>query len=219
MSYFSKIDSDGFFVGAIHADSAPANHPTVVNIAPPEGELPQRQVWRLEAGAWVARENNAGTTWYNPDDTDIEFKAQAWDDQPPTGYVHWANGQNKVVALPEQLRKAKNTKWATIKQARSAAEYAGFTWDGSTFDSDATSQNRITGAVTLAQMSSDFTIDWILADNTTRTLSSTDMMQVGAALGAHVAAQFANGVLLRAQIDAATTKEAVEAVVWSQAIP
>lgn len=214
MSYFSKIDSDGFFVGAIHATNAPANHPTVVNIAPPEGELPQRQVWRLKDGAWVAHENNAGTTWYNPEDTDMEFKAQGWDDQPPAGYVHWANGQNKVVALPEQLHKAKDAKWAAIKLARSAAEYAGFTWDGSTFDSDATSQNRITGAVTLAQMSPDFTIDWILADNTTRTLNFTDMLQVGATLGAHVAAIFANGVLLRAQIDAATTKAEVEAIVW-----
>jgi len=39
-------------------------------------------------------------------------------------------------------------------------------------------------------------------------------MHVGAALGTHVATQFAKGVLLREQIEAATTKEAVEAVVW-----
>lgn len=112
------------------------------------------------------------------------------------------------------LQAVKTAQWETIKQARSAAEYAGFTWDGSTFDSDATSQNRITGAVTLAQMSAAFSVDWILADNTVRTLNQADMLQVGATLGAHVAAQFATGVTRRAQIEAATTKEAVEAITW-----
>ncbi|OIP19571.1 MAG: hypothetical protein AUK51_01155 [Comamonadaceae bacterium CG2_30_59_20] len=92
--------------------------------------------------------------------------------------------------------------------------YAGFTWDGSTFYSDATSQNRITGAVTLAQLSSAFTIDWTLADNTVRNLGQMDMFQVGAALGVHVQTQFAKGQALRAQIDAATTQAEVEAVVW-----
>jgi hypothetical protein len=112
------------------------------------------------------------------------------------------------------IENIKNVKWRQIKQARSQAEYAGFTWDGSTFDSDAISQNRITGAVALAQMSSTFSIGWVLADNTVRTLNQSDMLQVGAALGAHVAAIFAKGVLLREQIEAATTKEQVEAIVW-----
>ena len=112
------------------------------------------------------------------------------------------------------LGKLKATQWTAIKQARSAAEYAGFTWDGSTFDSDAISQNRITGAVALAQMSSTFSIGWVLADNTVRTLNQSDMLAVGAELGAHVAAQFAKGVLLREQIEAATTAEEVAVVVW-----
>ena len=108
----------------------------------------------------------------------------------------------------------KAAQWTAIKQARSAAEYAGFTWDGSTFDSDAISQNRITGAVALAQMSSTFSIGWVLADNTVRTLNQSDMLQVGAALGAHVAAVFAKGVLLREQIEAATSQAMVESIVW-----
>lgn len=115
---------------------------------------------------------------------------------------------------PRTLQDFKDAQWGQIKQARSAAEYTGFTWDGSTFDSDAISQNRITGAVTLATLSSTFTIGWILADNTVRTLSATDMMQVGAALGQHVATQFVHGATLRAQIDAATTPLEVEAVSW-----
>ena len=115
---------------------------------------------------------------------------------------------------PRALQDFKATQWTQIKQARAQAEYAGFTWDGSTFDSDATSQNRITGAVTLAQMSAAFSIDWTLADNTVRTLNQGEMLQVGAALGAHVAAQFSYAQSLRTAIEAATTREQVEAVVW-----
>lgn len=112
------------------------------------------------------------------------------------------------------LQDFKDAQWTLIKLARTNAEYAGFTWDGSTFDSDAISQNRITGAVTLAMMSPAFVIDWVLADNTTRLLDQSGMAQVGAALGTHVATQFAKGVMLRAAIEAATTQAEVEAVVW-----
>jgi hypothetical protein len=115
---------------------------------------------------------------------------------------------------PRTLADLKAQQWALIKQARTQAEYSGFTWDGSTFDSDAISQNRITGAVALAQMSSTFSIGWVLADNTVRTLNQSDMLAVGAALGAHVAAVFAKGVLLREQIESATTVQQIEAVVW-----
>jgi hypothetical protein len=134
--------------------------------------------------------------------------------EPPPSEHHIFNYTTKQWEDPRTLADLKAAQWGLIKQARSQAEYAGFTWDGSTFDSDAISQNRITGAVTLAQMSSTFSIDWVLADNTVRTLNQSDMLAVGAALGAHVAAIFAKGVLLREQIEAATTAEEVAGVVW-----
>lgn len=127
---------------------------------------------------------------------------------------HTFNWQTKQWEDPRTLQDFREAQWATIKQARTNAEYVGFTWDGSTFDSDAISQNRITGAVTLAQMSPEFTIGWVLADNSVRTLNQMDMLQVGGALGQHVAAIFAKAAGLRAQIEAATTREAVELVVW-----
>lgn len=136
--------------------------------------------------------------------------------EPPTqpSFDHVFDWNIKQWIDPRTLQDLKDAQWAQIKQARSQAEYAGFTWDGSVFDSDAISQNRITGAVTLATLSPAFTISWILADNTVRTLSATDMMQVGEALGQHVAAQFAHGAALRAQIEEALARAEVEAVVW-----
>jgi hypothetical protein len=115
---------------------------------------------------------------------------------------------------PRTLSDLKSAQWGLIKQARSQAEYAGFTWDGSTFDSDTLSQNRITGAVTLAQLSPGFTIHWTLADNSTRTLNQADMIAVGVALGQHVQTQFTKAQALRLQIETASTPEQVAAVVW-----
>lgn len=112
------------------------------------------------------------------------------------------------------LDQIKIQQWDQIKASRTEAEYAGFTWDGSVFDSDVVSQGRITGAVTLATLSSTFSIDWTLADNTVRSLNQSEMIQVGAALGMHVQLQFAKGQELRSQIDSATTKDQVESIVW-----
>ena len=108
----------------------------------------------------------------------------------------------------------KLAKWEIIKQARSSAEFGGFTWDGSPFDSDAISQSRIQGALQLADMAPGFTIDWTLANNSVRNLSAADLANVGAALGMHVATQHDKARTLRSQIDAATTVAEVEAVTW-----
>ena len=108
----------------------------------------------------------------------------------------------------------KRDKWKEIKDARAAAEEGGFVWDGSTFDSDEVSQRRIGDAVTMAGIVPNFTIDWTLADNTVRTLSAADMVNAGKALSRHVQAVFQRGRARRAEIEAATTKQEVNAVVW-----
>jgi hypothetical protein len=126
------------------------------------------------------------------------------------------DGAKLVWHDPRTLADHKAAQWELIKQARSAAEYAGFAWDRSVFDSDALSQNRITGAVTLAQLSPGFTIDWTLKDNSVRTLNQADMIAVGVALGQHVQAQFTKAQGLRVQIEAATSWEQVAAVAWHE---
>jgi hypothetical protein len=112
------------------------------------------------------------------------------------------------------LGEMKAQKWAEVRATRDAKEFGGFAWGGSIFDSDAMSQSRIMGAAQLAQLDPGFQIDWTLADNTVRSLSAVDMLAVGVALGAHVAAQHATARELRAQIHAAADHQAVEAVAW-----
>ena len=115
---------------------------------------------------------------------------------------------------PRTLSDLQAAKWAQIKRDRDEAEFGGFTWDGSPFDSDAISQSRIQGAVQLAAMAPGFTIDWTLANNSVRNLSAADLANVGAALVMHVAAQHDKARTLRSQIEAATTVAEVDAVTW-----
>lgn len=209
------LNSHGFYEGEVDADYIAADFPhALVDAEPPAEVAPRFFAWAWGGDAWVLSPDNRGRLWYDPDNTELEYRGDAPNAQPPAGYVDFVNGIGKVASASEVLRKAKGAQWAAIKQARTTAEYAGFTWDGSTFDSDALSQNRITGAVTLAQLSTDFVLDWTLLDNTTRTLNQIDMLQVGAALGSHVATQFARGQARRAAIEVATTPEEVLAVAW-----
>lgn len=113
------------------------------------------------------------------------------------------------------LPTVKLQRWESIKAERSRREYAGFTWDGSVFDSDPVSQSRIQGAVQLAGLDPvAFSIDWTLADNTVRTLSGADMVAVGVMLAQHVNGLHVIARGLRAQIESATTIAEVESVVW-----
>lgn len=133
---------------------------------------------------------------------------------PPPSAHHIFNYTTKQWVDPRTLSDLQAAKWEQIKRDRDEAEFGGFTWDGSPFDSDAISQSRIQGAVQLAAMAPGFTIDWTLANNTVRNLTGEDLANVGAALGMHVAAQHAKARLLRSQIEAATTVAEVDAVTW-----
>lgn len=116
------------------------------------------------------------------------------------------------------LEGSKLSKWTTIKNHRDWLEYAGFTWDNSTFDSDPQSQSRIQGGVQLALMAQQsnqpFSINWTLKDNTVRTLNIQDMLAVGQALASHIQTLHQTSRTLREQLNAATTVEQVQAIGW-----
>lgn len=115
---------------------------------------------------------------------------------------------------PRTLLELRAARWEEIKLARAAAEFGGFEWDGSRFDSDSISQGRIQGAVQLAAMSPDFSVDWTLSDNSVRTLSSQDVASLGTALGLHVAAQHTIARVLRACIESAISLEEIATTHW-----
>ena len=53
-----------------------------------------------------------------------------------------------------------------------------------------------------------------IADNTVRTLSATDMLAVGTAMGVHISTQHALSRIKRNSIDAATTVDEVSLITW-----
>lgn len=119
---------------------------------------------------------------------------------------------------PSALDSAKTAKWAEVKQHRDATENGGFVWGGSSFDSTPISQSRIQGAAQLATLAminnQPFGIDWTLADNSVRTLNAQEMIAVGMAMGQHINACHTRARQLRSLIEAAQTKEEVEAIYW-----
>lgn len=103
------------------------------------------------------------------------------------------------------------------KRARDDHEQAGVTvTPHGTFDSDPDSQRKISGAVVMAmlalQNSEAFAMDWRLKDNSIVTLDALGMIEVGVAVGQHVAACQGRKNALDALIDAATTVEDLDAI-------
>lgn len=148
---------------------------------------------------------------------DLATQAIAPQGMPPSPWHAW-DWATLAWVDPRTLDDRKAAQWALIKRARDAAEQAGFVWDGSMFDCDAISQSRIQGGALMATTallnSAAFSIDWTLADNTTRTLDAAQMIAVGLAMGQHIDSTHQIGRALRAQIDAATTAAAINAVQW-----
>lgn len=108
---------------------------------------------------------------------------------------------------PRTLDEIKAQKWAEIKSERDRIEFGGFDFEGNIYDSDQVSQGRILGAASagLSQV-------WTLADNSTRSLSASQLQQLYAALQTHTALVHERGRIAREAIMSATTKEDVEAV-------
>jgi hypothetical protein len=119
---------------------------------------------------------------------------------------------------PLTLADYKNIQWNKVKADRDLTINGGFEWANNSFDSDPTSRTNIQGGVSLAiiseQLNQPFDIDWTLKNNTTISLSISDMKAVGVALANHLNTQYEKGRVLRAQIENSTTKQAVELVVW-----
>ena len=155
-------------------------------------------------------------------DADGEYSAA-------THYVDVTATPPVFVAFPEKPSALHRFNWSTYewefplevelaklvgnaKGERDRRIYAGFTWDGSTFDSDQVAQTRILGLfVSSTSAPGNFPIGWRLADNSWRSLSVSDAGYVWAALQGHIAAHFAAFAAHESAINALTTVAAVQA--------
>ena len=107
------------------------------------------------------------------------------------------------------LDEIKAQRWTGIKSLRDQIEFGVFEFEGNIYDSDQVSQGRMLGVVLagLPQI-------WTLANNTTVSLSAEQLKSLYAALKMHVAIAHERGRIAREAIQAATTKEQIEAIVF-----
>lgn len=130
--------------------------------------------------------------------------------QPSEGHVF--NYSTEQWELDIDLARSK--KWKAIKLERQNQEFSTFDWGAYTFQCDQISQTRIQAAVQAAIIDDSLSMIWTLADNTTQTFTASELKQIGQALSNHVKECHDRGRILRVQIDAATTQEELEAIVW-----
>jgi hypothetical protein len=138
------------------------------------------------------------------------------DDVDP--HTHVFDGDGVAPKQPRPIAELKDRAWDALQRARTQAERAPFTWDGSTFDGDRESREAIQGAVLMAlvsiQAQQPFAINWTLADDTVRTLSASDMIAVGMTLAAQVDAAHQKGRAKREAIKNASSRAALAAISW-----
>lgn len=137
-------------------------------------------------------------------------------ESPGHGYqFHWVIQQWQDTRT---LTDRKLQAWNAIKAAREAAIDAPLATPYGTVDSKAKDRTNITDAVlmlqTLAALGTPTTIDFTMANNTTMTLTTTQMVTIGLLLGQKVQAAHATARGLRTAIDSATTLSQLESITW-----
>lgn len=105
------------------------------------------------------------------------------------------------------LQDKKTETWNRLKLERDRLEFGGFTYKDNVYDSDQVSQGRIMGAA-LAGVDQV----WTTADNSTVSLTGTELLELYQALQAHVAGVHERGRIARLAVERAITKEEVESI-------
>lgn len=120
--------------------------------------------------------------------------------------------------VTKPLETLRAQRWSDIKLQRDLLEASGFPYLGKSLDSDSRSVQRINTAVQAAQaalaVGQPFAIVWTCADNTLLELDGAQMLGAPVALALYADHLHQTAKALHAQIDAATTAEAIAAVAW-----
>lgn len=136
--------------------------------------------------------------------------------QPSEAHVFdWVS---KAWVDPRTLEDFKSIKWDEIKSTREYLINQPMVTPYGTVDSNSKAQANITSAILLVQtlvgLSLPASVDFTLANNETVTLTAEEMTTVGLMLGQKIQTIRGIATSLRADIEAATTIETLEAITW-----
>lgn len=114
-----------------------------------------------------------------------------------------------------ELKVIRRREFNTLREATFAE---GVEFNGKMVDSDATSVQKINGAVTMALIAISaaqaFNIDWTCQDDTTISLDAAGMIGLGVTVGTYADTLHQRTRVAKVALDVAETIEAVNAVVW-----
>lgn len=184
------------------------------------GEIRQHGVCPdIDVPPTAIREAGTAKTHYVVDNHVVAYTPEqaATKAQRPGYPCQWSNTIFQWVDT-RTLLQHKLYRWDYIKNCRTEREFAPFTWDGSQFDVDSASQARLQAAVQMALLAKmdgqTYSADWILTDNSVRTMSGADFFALAVAYVQYVRGLYQTSRQLRQAILAATTIEEVQAIDW-----
>lgn len=168
----------------------------LTTLQPPEPGA--KQVRRWASDRWEIIADHRGETWYDtftgkpvPVET-VDVPVGLTDAPPPSSHHVWKSGKWTLTAdgKAEALRAKRVALLADIAAKRYAVETGGLTFpDGMCVGTDRQDQAIITGVVSATQLG-QVSFDWKGADGTWIALTAKQIMQIGAAVAAHVQACF-----------------------------
>lgn len=125
----------------------------------------------------------------------------------------WGDTPTLPDPVPMTLDDFKTQKKAEIAAARYEREIAGVEVNGVLIDTGRDSQALITGAALAAMLDSEYSLNWKTTSGFVH-LSAPEIIAVAQAVRAHVQSCFDKEGELVARINAATTKEELDAIKW-----
>lgn len=122
------------------------------------------------------------------------------------------SGDGQLVFTVESLDDQKAAKWALAKAYRDRIAQGGSSTPLGRVQTDPTSYQRIMGAMAAAQASSEFSVEWTMADNRVVAHDAAAMIAMGAAVTDFLNACQIAGSAIRGKIEAAGDLDALATV-------
>lgn len=118
-----------------------------------------------------------------------------------------------VITEEESLESTKEHKILTLKIQRDAAEVEPIEYDGHFYDYDSKARDRISAAIIALELQGEgATIEWTTADNEDAVVTAQDLRMIIASVAARSNKLHTAYRAAKAQVEAASTAEEVEAV-------
>lgn len=175
-----------------------------VEVAPPAPQ--ENTAYKWQGGAWVAVEDYRKKEYWLPGDTYGTPGREVKEIGPlPEG---------AMLTPPEQtIDEVKVIKKSVLKAERDQKEVLPIEYNGNSFDYDDKARDRINAAIIALDMAgAEVTLQWTTADNTNATVTAQDLRNIIAAVAMRSNTLHEQYRVAKEVVNAAETKEEVEAV-------